>query len=83
MITTASAGPTALWYPTRGSGAVSLVLLTISVALGVADVRRVQFASVPRFALDAIHRNASLLAVAFVADPQSGAATGTVTVGPR
>jgi sulfoxide reductase heme-binding subunit YedZ len=61
----AAAGPTAYWYLTRGTGLVALVLLTFSVALGVASIRRVRTAETPRFVFDAIHRTASLLAVAF------------------
>jgi predicted ferric reductase len=62
----AAAGPSAYWYTTRATGAVALVLLTLSVVLGVVDVRR--FASVrwPRFVIDALHRNVSLLALAFL-----------------
>lgn len=56
----------ALWYLTRGTGAVSLILLTLTVALGVANVRRARTSHVPRFVFDAIHRNAALLAVAFL-----------------
>ena len=59
-------GPSAMWYLTRGTGVIALVLLTLSVALGVANVRRAGTASVPRFVFEAVHRNASLLAVAFV-----------------
>ncbi len=58
--------PTALWYLTRGTGVVSLILLTVSVALGVANARRAQTPSVPRFVFDAVHRSASLLAVSFL-----------------
>jgi methionine sulfoxide reductase heme-binding subunit len=58
---------TAYWFLTRGSGVVTLILLTLSVALGVANVRRVQSSRVPRFVLSAIHRNASLLAIVFLA----------------
>jgi Ferric reductase like transmembrane component len=57
---------TAMWYLTRGTGVVSLVLLTLSVALGVANARRAQTPSVPRFVFDAVHRYASLLAIAFL-----------------
>jgi hypothetical protein len=67
MILTATAGPTAYWYLTRGTGLVALVLLTLSVALGVANVRRVRTEHVPRFVFDAVHRSVSLLAVAFTA----------------
>jgi hypothetical protein len=66
MLATAAAGPSAFWYLTRGTGTISLLLLTVSVALGVANVRRLHTPAMPRFVLDAVHRNASLLAVAFV-----------------
>ena len=46
---------------------VSLVLLTLTVALGVAEVARYASPRWPRFVLAAIHKNASLLAVAFLA----------------
>jgi sulfoxide reductase heme-binding subunit YedZ len=66
-LATATIGPSALWYLTRGTGATTLILMTVSVALGVVNVRRLTTPSVPRFVLDAVHRNASLLALAFLA----------------
>jgi Ferric reductase like transmembrane component len=62
-----SVGPSAFWYLTRGTGAVTLVLLTASVAIGVANVRRAHTERVPRFVVEAVHRTASLLALAFLA----------------
>jgi uncharacterized membrane protein YgcG len=62
-----TAGPSALWYLTRGTGMVTLVLLTVSLALGIANVRRVQTDTVPRFVFDAVHRSTSMLALAFLA----------------
>lgn len=62
----AAAGPSAYWYLTRATGAVSLLLLTLTVVLGVVDVERWSTAAWPRFVLDALHRNAALLALAFV-----------------
>jgi sulfoxide reductase heme-binding subunit YedZ len=62
----ATTGPTAYWYLTRGSGAITLILLTLTVALGVANVERLRTAALPRFAMQALHRNVSLLAVAFL-----------------
>ncbi len=59
-------GPSAYWYLTRSTGAVALLLLTVSVALGVADVRRFSSPAWPRFVVDGLHRYASLLAVIFV-----------------
>jgi sulfoxide reductase heme-binding subunit YedZ len=64
----AAAGPSAYWYLTRGTGAVALVLLTASVVLGVLD--SIRFASAPRwprFAIDAMHRDVSLLVLVFLA----------------
>lgn len=66
MSAIAAAGPSAYWYLTRASGAVSLLLLTLALVLGMIDVGRFSSASWPRFVLDALHRNASLLALAFL-----------------
>jgi sulfoxide reductase heme-binding subunit YedZ len=67
MSTIAAASPSAYWFLTRGSGVVTLILLTLTVALGVANVQRLQTRGVPRFVITAVHRNASLLAVVFLA----------------
>src|SRR5579884_3290452 len=66
MTALAATGPSAYWYLTRGTGTVSLILLTLSVALGVANVRRLRTENVPRFVIDSVHRNASLFAMAFL-----------------
>jgi DMSO/TMAO reductase YedYZ heme-binding membrane subunit len=58
---------TALWYTTRASGAVSLLLLTMSMLLGVAAIGRVRSRGWPRFATDGLHRHLALLAVVFLA----------------
>ncbi len=63
----AAHGPSALWYATRGTGAIALVLLTISVVLGVGELRAWRPAGAPRFAVAAMHRTVSLLAVALLA----------------
>lgn len=63
----AIAGGSAWWYLTRSTGIVGLLLLTAAVGLGVVDVRRFSTPRWPRFALDALHRNVSLLAMAFLA----------------
>jgi hypothetical protein len=63
----ATAGPTAYWYLSRGTGAAALVLLTISVVLGILDQRRWSPPRWPRFVLDALHRNVSLLVLAILA----------------
>lgn len=62
----ASSGPSAYWYLTRSTGAVALLLLSAAVALGVVDVRRWSTPGWPRFVIDSAHRNASMLALAFV-----------------
>lgn len=57
----------ALWYLGRGTGAMSLVLLTVVVALGVATRSGRPLPGLPRFAVTAVHRSAALMAVALVA----------------
>lgn len=60
-------GPSAYWYVTRSTGAVALLLLTGSVVLGV--MGSVRFSAAPRwprFAIDALHRDVSLLVIALV-----------------
>jgi methionine sulfoxide reductase heme-binding subunit len=64
MTALAAAGPSAYWYLTRGTGAVALVLLTISVVLGTLDsLRFTAGPRWPRFAIDAVHRDVSLFAI--------------------
>ena len=55
--------PSAWWYLTRAGGAVSLLLLTATVVLGVVEVSRWSSERWPRFVLDGLHRNVSLLAL--------------------
>jgi sulfoxide reductase heme-binding subunit YedZ len=66
VLTLGATGATAYWYLTRGTGTVALILLTLSVALGVANIRRLRTDAMPRFVLDSVHRNVSLLAMAFL-----------------
>jgi sulfoxide reductase heme-binding subunit YedZ len=54
------------WYLTRSTGAVAMLLLTAAVVLGVVDVRRISTPTWPRFVVDALHRNAALLAMVFL-----------------
>ena len=65
--TAAVVAPSPFWYLTRGTGAVALLLLTLTLCLGIANARRVGLTAVPRFVVDELHRYSSLLAVAFVA----------------
>lgn len=57
----------ALWYLTRGTGAVTLVGLTLSVVLGIAEVRRWSVRGAPRFMVASLHRTVSLLVVVLLA----------------
>ena len=56
-----------LWYTTRGAGAVSLILLTCVVVLGVLSALRVQSQSWPRFLTTGLHRNLALMTLVFLA----------------
>jgi sulfoxide reductase heme-binding subunit YedZ len=56
-----------LWYLTRASGTVSLILLTVAVVIGILAVGRVHSRRWPRFVVDGVHRSSSLLAVVFLA----------------
>lgn len=57
----------ALWFTSRGTGLVSLLLLTATVGLGAAHAARWGSTRWPRFTVAALHRNLSLLAVVFLA----------------
>ncbi len=56
---------TPLWYLTRATGLVALVLLTASMALGLLYSVRYQRPAWPRFLTAGLHRNSTLLALAF------------------
>ena len=60
-------GSTALWYASRATGVVSLLLLTAVVVLGVLVNRQGRVPGLPRFVVTGLHRSISLLAVAFLA----------------
>jgi Ferric reductase like transmembrane component len=59
-------GPSVYWYLTRSTGVVSLLLLTATVILGVVDVNRWSTPRWPRFVLDSLHRNVSMLVLVFL-----------------
>jgi methionine sulfoxide reductase heme-binding subunit len=61
-----SAGPSTLWYATRATGVVALLLLTMTVALGVAGAARYSSPQLPRMVSAGLHRNVSLLAVSVI-----------------
>jgi Ferric reductase like transmembrane component len=58
---------TALWYVTRASGVVALLLLTAGLVLGILGSVRWRSERWPRFAVVSIHRNVTLFVVVFVA----------------
>jgi methionine sulfoxide reductase heme-binding subunit len=73
---------TALWYASRATGAVSLVLLSTVVILGMLVSRQGSLPGLPRFAVTGLHRNLSLLSVAFlVIHVVSAIADPYVTIG--
>jgi methionine sulfoxide reductase heme-binding subunit len=58
---------TALWYASRTTGVVTLLLLTAVLLLGILVNRQGRLPGLPSFAVTGLHRNVSLLAVAFLA----------------
>lgn len=62
----AATSPKALWYLTRGTGLIAMLLLTASVILGIVEVKRWRSPRWPRFLTAGLHRNLSLLSVAFL-----------------
>ncbi|MEY9874584.1 sulfoxide reductase heme-binding subunit YedZ [Streptacidiphilus sp. MAP12-33] len=63
----ASTAPSPLWFATRAGGTVALVLLTATVALGVAVGGRHAPRVVARFEITALHRNLAFLTLVFLA----------------
>jgi len=55
-----------MWYASRATGVVALLLLTAVAVLGLMVSRQARLAGLPRFAVTGLHRNLSLLAVAFL-----------------
>jgi hypothetical protein len=66
MVALATVGPSLYWYVARGTGAVTLLLLTAIVVLGILGPLRVTGARWPRFAIDTLHRDLSLLVIALL-----------------
>jgi sulfoxide reductase heme-binding subunit YedZ len=54
------------WSLMRATGVVSLALLTVVLALGIAGANRWMPGTAPRFVVTSIHRSLSLLSVVFV-----------------
>jgi predicted ferric reductase len=58
---------TALWYASRSTGIICLVLMTVVMVLGALVNRQGRLPGLPKFAVTGLHRNLSLLSVAFLA----------------
>jgi methionine sulfoxide reductase heme-binding subunit len=58
--------PSPLWFASRGTAAVALLLLTVSVILGIGTNMRWQSGFWPRYFNPELHRNVSLMAVCFI-----------------
>jgi sulfoxide reductase heme-binding subunit YedZ len=57
----------ATWYLARGTGAATLVLLTLTLVLGIVNVRRWAPRGLQRFVVDDLHRTLGLLVVVVLA----------------
>jgi predicted ferric reductase len=55
-----------LWYTTRATGMVALILFTIVVSLGTLVANRVGGTVVGRFEINELHRTASIVAMVFL-----------------
>jgi sulfoxide reductase heme-binding subunit YedZ len=60
------AGSAAFWYASRATGIVALLLFTATLVLGLVVTRRGRLPGLPGFAVTSLHRNLSLLGLAFV-----------------
>jgi len=58
---------TYLWYATRASGIVALILLTMTMVLGLVTTSRARARNWPGFAQQEFHRRVSIVAVVFLA----------------
>ena len=57
---------TALWYATRATGLMALVLLTVTMVFGMTTTTRARARNWPGFAQQEMHRRISILSVVFV-----------------
>src|SRR6266516_50732 len=64
---TTSTPSIALWYASRATGVVSLLLLSLVVMLGILVNRQGRLPGLPSFAVTGLHRSLSLLSVLFIA----------------
>jgi DMSO/TMAO reductase YedYZ heme-binding membrane subunit len=59
----ATGGSKALWFATRGAGAVAFLALTATVVLGIAGAQGLRTTRLPRFVVTGLHRNLTVLAL--------------------
>jgi sulfoxide reductase heme-binding subunit YedZ len=59
-------GSSTLWYLSRATGLITLVVFTATFALGLLTAGRVNSATWPRFVTEHLHRNLSLIAIGMV-----------------
>jgi methionine sulfoxide reductase heme-binding subunit len=57
---------TALWYATRATGIMALVLLTLTMVLGLLTANRAKGRNWPGFVQQEMHRRVSIMAVVFL-----------------
>ncbi len=57
---------TSLWYATRASGIMALILLTLTMLLGLTTTTRARARNWPGFAQQEMHRRISMIAVVFL-----------------
>lgn len=58
---------TSLWYATRATGIMTLVLLTMTMVLGLVTTSRSRSRNWPGFLVQEVHRRVSIMAVVFLA----------------
>jgi len=57
---------TTLWYATRASGLMAMILLTLTMVLGITTTTRARARRWPGFAQQELHRRISMIAVVFL-----------------
>jgi methionine sulfoxide reductase heme-binding subunit len=63
LLAAAPAGPSPLWFATRGAGVMTLVCLTLVVILGIMTSVRIEGRRTPRFVTASLHRNFGLFTI--------------------
>lgn len=60
-------GGSTLWFLSRATGIVAFVLLTLTVVLGIATSLRLQTRNLPRFVIEYLHRNVTIIVMVLIA----------------